>query len=243
MANKKTFFGLIVFMLALVTITFAVANNNNEIDKDYTSNFLLDDCNFKTVGENPYFILKPKHKLVLEGQDGDEEIHLEVTVLGDKERIFVPGIGRIETRVVEEREWINGELIEVSRNFFAICKRTNDVYYFGEDVDIYENGEIVNHSGAWRAGENNAMPGIMMPGTFLLGSRYFQEIAPGVAMDQGENVEMELTIETKAGTFENCVKVIETTPLEPGSESEKVYCLGIGLTIDNSAELVEINHN
>lgn len=35
----------------------------------------------------------------------------------------------ILTRVVEEREWKNGKLIEVSRNFFAICDRTKDVFY------------------------------------------------------------------------------------------------------------------
>jgi hypothetical protein len=46
----------------------------------------------------------------------------------------------VQTRIVEEREWEKGELEEVSRNFFALSKRTNSVYYFGEEVDIYEDG-------------------------------------------------------------------------------------------------------
>ena len=143
------------------------------------------------------------------------------------------------TRVVEEREWADGELVEVSNNFFAICRKTNSVFYFGEDVDIYEDGEIVSHEGAWRAGVNGAMPGIIMPGTFLLGSRYFQEIAPGVAMDRGENVEMGLEMETEAGLFCGCVKVLETTPLEPDAESEKIYCPGIGLVVDDEVRIVK----
>ena len=47
----------------------------------------------------------------------------------------------ILTRVVEEREWKNEELIEVSRNYFSICDETKDVYYFGEEVDMYQGGK------------------------------------------------------------------------------------------------------
>ena len=48
---------------------------------------------------------------------------------------------------------MNGELVEVSRNFYARCTQTGDIYYFGEDVDIYEDGVVVSHDGAWLAGK------------------------------------------------------------------------------------------
>ena len=160
-------------------------------------------------------------------------------MLEDIEPIHLDDLGTVRTRVVEEREWADGELVEVSRNFFAICCRTLAVYYFGEDVDIYEGGQIVGHEGAWRAGEDAAMPGLMMPGTFLLGSRYYQEFAPDVAMDRGENVAMGLTIETPAGVFEDCVEVLETTALDPEEEGTKIYCPGVGLAIDEELELVD----
>jgi hypothetical protein len=80
---------------------------------------------------------------------------------------------------------------------------------------------------------------MIMPGTFLLGSRYFQEQAPDVAMDRAEHVEMGLQVNTQAGTFDGCVKVLETTPLEPGAESEKIYCPGVGLVVDDVVQLVE----
>ena len=98
-------------------------------------------------------------------------------------RLVIPVLNQAETvdgvttRVVEERELEDGELVEISRNFFAICNRDNSVFYFGEDVDFYENGVIVSHDGAGRAGVNGARAGILMPGTLLLGARHFQGVA------------------------------------------------------------------
>lgn len=94
-------------------------------------------------------------------------------------------IGNVETRMVEEHESVNGNVVEISRNYFALCKETGTVFYFGEDVDIYKDGKIINHSGAWiTEGSNNA--GIVMPGQTLIGYRYYQEIAPKIAMDRAE---------------------------------------------------------
>lgn len=91
-----------------------------------------------------------------------------------------------QTRVIEEREIENGELVEVSRNYFAVCKPSNDVYYFGEDVDDYENGEIVSHPGAWLAGIDGDKAGMIMPGKVQVGLKHYQEIAPGIAEDRAE---------------------------------------------------------
>ncbi len=147
-------------------------------------------------------------------------------------------IDGVETRVVVERETIDGELFEVARNFFAICKQTNSVVYFGEDVDFYENGEIVNHDGSWRAGVDGARPGVLMPGTRLLGGRYFQEIAPEVALDQAEIVSLNETLQTPLALFENVLKTRETTPLEPDLVEFKFYAPGVGLIKDGPLRLV-----
>jgi hypothetical protein len=215
-------------------------------NKEFTSIFRLQDCGtFKTTGWNPYFILKPGRQLVLEGET-DEGVSeaVFITVLNQTKSITLNIGGKsrtIVTRVVQERHFEDDELVEVSRNYFAICGLTNDVNYFGEDVDIYENGEIVSHDGAWLAGKNNAKPGIIMPGTFLLGSRYFQELAPNVALDQAEHTRMGLTVRTPFGNLKDCVEVIETTPLEPGTTSTKKYCAGIGNVFDDGLELTEVN--
>lgn len=264
--KSKCFFGLrifaavsffvaaIVFAMTLLGLSSGIASAADK-NLQFTTEFRLEDCKFQITGENPHFILKVGYQLVLEGEEDGDTTRVVITVLPDTENIFLPDIGVVNTRVVEEREWVNDLLIEVSRNFFAICDKTNDVFYFGEDVDICEeglveggdgflcNGQEPSHEGAWRAGEPDddglAEPGIIMPGTFLLGSRYFQEIADGIAMDRAEHVEMGLEVNTEAGTFEGCVKILETTPLEPRAESEKIYCPGVGLVVDDVVELVE----
>jgi uncharacterized membrane protein YkoI len=154
----------------------------------FTDVFDVPVAELSSTGTNPYFVLEPGYKLVLEGKDGAKNVRLEVTVLKETRRV-----GDVETRVVEERETADGQLVEVSRNFFAISKRTNDVYYFGEDVDIYEDGKVKSHEGAWLSGENGARFGLMIPGTPLLGARYYQEIAPGIAMDRVEVVGLDVT--------------------------------------------------
>jgi hypothetical protein len=101
--------------------------------------FGIKNCNLLTTGRNSYFILEPGFQLVLEGGG----TRLEVLVL-DETKV----VDDVTTRVVEEREWKDGKLYEVSRNYFAMCRETKDVFYFGEDVDYYENGKVVKHGRA-----------------------------------------------------------------------------------------------
>ncbi|MDH4203872.1 MAG: hypothetical protein OEV87_13405 [Phycisphaerae bacterium] len=206
------------------------ASSPKKQEQQWTQSFNMEERTFSTTGSNPYFILQPGHQMVLE----NENEKVVMTVL--KETKVVDGI---ETRILEEREWADGELAEVSRNFFAVCKETNDVFYFGEEVDDYKDGKIVGHGGAWEAGKNGATAGIVMPGTFLLGSRYYQEISPDVAMDRAEHVAEDFTMDTPAGKFEHCVKVIETSPLESG-KSTKIYAPGIGMIYDDGLKLTEV---
>ena len=154
-----------------------------------------------------------------------------ITVLNETKMI-----GDIETRVVEEREEENGELKEVSRNFFAICKKYGDIFYFGEEVDDYKDGKIVRHSGEWRADEKNSSAGILMPGTILLGARHYQEIAPN-AQDRAEIMSDDVTMTTPAGTFKNCIRIEETSGLDPDEKCYKTYAPGVGLIQDEDLVL------
>lgn len=238
-----------VVALAMVAAACGAGAARAEDPGVFTSEFQPEDCTWTLKSPaNSLFPITPGWTLVLEGEEesdeGSEEVRLEVVALRARERIvfMTPGGRRVSllARVVEEREEIDGELAEVSRNFFAICGETGDVFYFGETVDNYEDGEVANHSGSWRAGKNGAQPGIIMPGRFLIGSRYFQEQAPGVALDRGENLQMGLTVASEAGAFHGCVKVLDTNGLHPDEEGEeKLYCPGIGIVRDVDVELVE----
>jgi hypothetical protein len=214
---------------ALVPAPIAPAEQPRD-DRTWTTEFSVDKDELVSTGRNPYLILEPGHYLVLE--DGDER--LAITVLAETK--VVDGV---ETRIVEERETKAGQLVEISRNYFAISKRTNAIFYFGEDVDIYSRGRITSHEGAWLSGESGAKFGLLIPGLPLVGARYYQEIAPRVAMDRAEIVGVSETMQTPAGEFKNCLKTEETTPLEPDAKENKVYARGIGLIQDASLKLVK----
>lgn len=199
------------------------------IPKKWTNRFGEEKCIFTSVGENRFFVLKPGFVLVLEGR----REKVTITVTNETKTI-----GGIETRIVEEREEENGKLKEVSRNYFAICKQHGDVFYFGEEVDIYKDETVVNHEGAWRADEKDSKAGIMMPGTILLGARHYQEIAPN-AMDRAEIVADDVTIKTPAGEFKNCIKVEETSGLKAHEKDYKTYAPGIGIVQDEDLLLTQ----
>ncbi len=227
----------IPIMLLATTLSAATAQADSK-NKTFTSEFMTERCTFTPTGVNPYFVLIPDFQLTLAGTVNKEAINLTITVLDDT--VDVDFMGRtITTRVVEEFETADGAATEISRNLFAICQETNSVFYFGEEVDIYEGGVIVGHEGAWLAGQNGALPGIIMPGTVLLGGRYFQEIAPDVALDQAEILSME-PCEVLGATVENCVTTQETTPLEPGAKDIKVYAPGVGLVQDADLSLTSL---
>ena len=223
---------LLTAVLTVATLPLSGASSLSTQNVDtitWTAEFNIESGELVSTGRNPYFVLEPGYQLVLE--DGDE--HLTITVLAETR--IVDGV---ETRIIEERESRGASLVEVSRNFFAISKKTNSVYYFGEEVDIYKNGKITDHEGAWLAGVNGARFGLMMPGVPLLKARHYQEIAPKVALDRAEIAALNATIRTPAGNFTNCLRVDETTPLEPLAKEAKYYARNVGLLQEGSLKLV-----
>jgi multimeric flavodoxin WrbA len=205
------------------------ASPDGKQEKKWTDSFHQENCTFSSVGRNRFFILDPGHQLTLESST--EKV--VITVLDETKKI-----GDVITRVVEEREEVDGKLKEISRNFFAICREHGDVFYFGEEVDDYKDGKIVNHSGAWRADEKDSRAGIIMPGTVLLGARHYQEIAPN-AQDRAEILSDDVTMKTPAGTFKNCIKVEETSGIDPADLCYKTYAPGVGIIQDDDLVLTK----
>jgi hypothetical protein len=191
--------------------------------------FEIDKADLLPTGTNPYIPMKPGRVLTLKhGIDT-----LTISVLSETQ--LVDGV---TAGILEERETKGGKLVEVSRNFLATHKATGDVYYFGEDVDNYKEGRIVSHESAWRAGLANARFGLMIPAMPSVGQAFYQEIAPKVAMDRVEVISITETVNTPAGTFEHCIHLRETTPLER-DVSHKYYAPGIGIIKDDAFELAQ----
>ena len=225
---------MIFFASSIAACGLAGAADMGKEIKLWTDRFEAPECAWSSTGRNDYFILEPGYQQVLEGGEEKDRTHLEITVLNETRTV-----AGVETRVVEERESHNGELVEISRNYYAVCNPFRDVFYFGEETDIYKDGKVVNHEGSWAAGAAGARAGLFMPERPLLGARHYQEVAPGEAMDRVEYVSDSETLKTPAGTFRDCVKTEETTPLEPKNRESKLYARGVGLVQDEDLLLVK----
>lgn len=181
--------------------------------------------------DNEFFPLPVGHRVTLEGEEGSAHLVVRITSLDETETV-----AGVETRVVEEFESKDGNVVEISRNFFAQGS-DGTVCYFGEDVDIYDgSGNVTSHSGEWRAGEDGNLPGVFMPPSLEIGQAFQQEIAPGIAEDQAKVIALGETTEVPAGTFHDTATLEDASPLD-GSRGTKVYAKGIGLIVDGPARL------
>ncbi len=214
-----------VVFSALSACVFASGNPVGTPSSSWQEEFDIEQRQLAHSGEAKYFNLKPGFQIVLASQDSN----LTITVL-DETRV----INGITTRVVEEREEINGKLAEVAHNYFAIDSSTGDVFYFGEEVDFYRQDVIVGHSGAWIAYEKGNKPGLIMPGTPKAGMKYYQELAPGVAMDRAKIISISENFKTEAGEFSDCLITQESSKISPTDIEYKTYCPGIGIVQDQS---------
>lgn len=235
-------------MLALLMLLWLPARQDADIDAllaraasapdpTFTDSFGEEAADFVPTGKNPYFILEPGYTMILEGVEDGKSVRIVVTVLAETKTI-----DGVETRVVTEDETFDGKRRELTRDYFAISARTNNVYYFGEDVDVFRKDGTVTHEGSWQSGKNGARYGLAMPGVPLIGARYQQETAPEVAMDRGEIVATDDRFECPAGKFEKVLVTEESTPLEKGKERKR-YARGVGILEDGGALLVRYGMN
>lgn len=225
-SNGWKFFSVLCFVALAVFHTPVLA-------QDWQEDFNLKTRTLSDTGKSDFFILMPGYRAVLESGN----MKLVITVTNETKVI-----NGITTRVVEEWEEKNGELYEIARNYYAIDTETGDAFYFGEDVDFYKKGKVVRHTGAWMADEEGNRPGLIMPGDPEIGMKYYQELAPGKAMDRAEVMSLSETFETPAGEFNNCLKTKESSKIKTffffTPTEYKTYAPGIGLIQDGKMKLV-----
>ena len=174
---------------------------------------------------NPLLPLAYLKQDVLEGTEGGVKVRVERTMLPEMHRTFEIAGQTVESLVMEDREFKNGELAEVTLDYFAQDDEGN-VYYLGEDVDEYENGKVVNHEGAWLLGKDTQNPGVMIPAHPKVGDKFKSEDVNKEIHEDDEIVSVSETVSVPAGTYENCVKVKET--LADGTSEFKFHAPGVG---------------
>jgi hypothetical protein len=238
MSPGRRFYLILPLMaLTLAAVTVAMASPAGQSGP---ASLTIDPADFSTNITNPFFPLSTLGPKVFEGEEVDpdtgEVIATRVESQALPDTITVAGV---EVLVLEERAYQNGELVEVSLDYLA-QHSDGTVYYFGEHVDNYIMGVIDNNDGSWLAGEGVNEPGIIMPAAPFVGQTYAQEIAPGIAEDQGEVVALGQSVKVTAGVFTGCVLIKDTNPLElPIVEEFKLWCPGVGLVSTVSPDAFE----
>ncbi|MCI0609707.1 MAG: hypothetical protein L0Z71_11675, partial [Anaerolineae bacterium] len=194
---------------------------------------VIDPANFVAVVDNPYLPRIPGTKYVYEGMTADGLKRNESEVLSETRLVM-----EIQATVVSNQAYLNGELTEDNRDWFAQDKEGN-VWYLGEEVVNYENGVLKDHAGSWEAGVDGALPGIVMLGNPAghIGEIYRQEHYVGATKDKAEVLSISEHVTIPYGSFDNVLETHDTSDAELDLNEHKFYAAGIGLikTVDLTA--------
>lgn len=192
---------------------------------------------FSPLIDNPYMPFVPGRTLVYERQMAQGIEHIEISALHGS--VMVNGI---ECQAVREYETIDGVLVEDTQNWLS-QHVSGDVWYFGEVAQEFEQGFLESLEGSWRYGKENAQPGLLMLRDNHIGDRYRQEYAMNVAEDMAQILATDVTVTVPVGTFHNCVKVLEVTPIDPDDVVTKFYAPDVGMVLEidlNTGERLEL---
>ena len=176
-----------------------------------------------TAVTNPLFPKSTQTQVVQLGVEAGDKLRFEVTQLATTR--FVRWNGQwIQTRVTHFVAYTNGQLVEVALDFYAQAD-DGSVWYFGEEVDNYEDGILANHDGTWLAGRDGP-PGMIMPATPKVGDVYRPENIPGFVFEEATVLEVGLTVPGPRGPVAGAIHIAAS--LLGGESEEKIYAPGYG---------------
>lgn len=224
--RTRIFFALVVVLLLIAggAALFFSENTKRSRAAEYTPQ--ISPADFTTNITNKYFALPVGKKLTYETiAQGSVKERVEIEILRETKNI-----GGFETVVYLDREYKNGQLVEETRDYLAQHKN-GDVWYFGEDVDNYSSGIVLNHSGSFHHGKDGAKAGIWMKAEQRVGDSYRMEFYVGHAEDMRDTIATGETVSTKTRTYTDCVKVYDWTPLEKNAREYKYHCPEVGALV------------
>jgi hypothetical protein len=183
----------------------------------------IDPANFVEVIDNPLFPLEPGTAFYLRGENADGVEHETITVT-DRTKVILG----VTTTVVRDVSRKHGEIVEATDDWYA-QDRDGNVWDFGEDASLYQNGKVLNKHGSWEAGVDGAQPGIIMSADPQVTDSYREEYYEGHAEDMFWVVATGRTVHTPMGRFGDGVITLEYNPLDPKIVIQKSFAPGVGL--------------
>ena len=190
---------------------------------------------------NSFLPLASLQQDVLEGTEGGTKVRIERTAKPGVRKRFKLGDQVIDALVVEDREFEDGELAEVTLDYFAQAD-DGTVLYLGEKVDEFKHGKVTGHSGAWMLGKETKVPGVILPSSPGVGDKFRSEDVPRITTEDDEVVAVGETVTVPAGTYRDCLKVKES--LSDGKTEYKYYARGVGVVkeVPQEGEVVLQSH-
>lgn len=208
----------------LIALAAAMTAGCATVHEDTSYNPAIDPARFTSTVDNPYFPLVRGKTYTFRNTGGDEDEAVVVTVTNSTR--VVMGVTCV---VVHDVATVNGKLREDTWDWYA-QDRDGNVWYFGEDTKAYEKGRV-DTEGSWEAGVKGAKPGICMAAHPKVGDSYRQEYLAGEAEDMSDVVAIGETVTVAAGTFTNCVKTKDYSPLEADVIENKYFAPGVGVVL------------
>jgi hypothetical protein len=190
--------------------------------------FNPDDFGNSSTVDNEWFPLEPGTQFVYEGSVNDEGERIPrrvVFTVTDLTKV----IEGVQARVVWDRDYAAGELVEAEIAFFAQDKDGN-VWLLGEYPEEYEEGEFVQ-AVAWIAGQKGAKAGIsMLADPRVGGPEYSQGFAPPPAdfNDHGRVFKIGQRTCVPFDCYEDVLVTEEFEPNKPDAFQLKYYARGTG---------------
>lgn len=188
---------------------------------------------------NQYLPLSSLKQDILEGSEKGKKLRVERTMKPGTKTFMVNG-QPVEAAIMEDREFMSGELEEVTLDYFAQSD-DGDVHYLGEDVDNYKKGKVVAHEGAWLYGKNTKRMGTIFPGHPAIGLKFKSETVSSQTYENDEIVSLSETVTVPSGTYKDCVKIKEVTEDEI---EYKYFAPGVGVVREapEGGNVVLISH-
>ncbi len=130
---------------------------------------------------NPLFPVSNQASVVFTGTVDNKPFRTEVTLLPYTRIVTWNGI-RIEALVSQYVAYSAGRAEEVAYDLYAQAD-DGSVWYLGEDVSDFRDGQIYTKEGTWLAGKDGP-PAMIMPGRPRVGDSYRPENMPGIAFEE-----------------------------------------------------------
>jgi|GEM_PF-1981418 len=191
--------------------------------------------------DNRYMPFREHRIRLYEQVRGVGDLHV-IDIFRSNTRTFTWNGDEVECRELEEWEVADGEIVEISWNYFAEAD-DGTVYYFGEVVDKYEGGEVVAHDGSWLVGGPSgddpldtvtaSRPTVFMPANPQAGDRWKAEDLPAAGIEEFDRVQRIVRrLETPYGAFRHVLHVEERTP----EVATKWYAPRVGFVQQRSSD-------